>query len=183
MAFKRIRLEKQVCSKIICKKTIIRKTISKRPIRRKPVCKRIAAKLPKIQKSAFHAIAGSDQFILDMIFTKVRYQAETLDLNHEFNTSTSTFQPKQTGIYTLQASIMFELNSITAVTLDLEIRINGVPRISDQENFTSQTGMIDASGIVQLNTHDYVEVFARASGASGDIRSGLASRFEGARIS
>lgn len=183
MAFKSIRLEKQVCSKIVLKKTVFIKPACKKAIRRKPVCKRMAAKLPKIRKSAFHAIAGSDQPIMEAIFTKVRYQAELLDLNNEYNPSTSTFQPKQNGIYTLQASILFEAMTLTAITLNLEVRINGIPRISDQESFTSRTGIIDASGIVQLKTYDHVEVFARAIGESGDIRSGLASRFEGARIS
>ncbi|CAM4441242.1 hypothetical protein FHS16_003848 [Paenibacillus endophyticus] len=183
MAFKSIRLEKQVCSKIVCKKTVIKKTISNRAIRRKPVCKRVAVKLPKIRKSAFHAIAGNDQSIMDATITKVRYQAELLDLNNEYNASTSTFQPKQNGIYTLQATILFESMTPTAITLNLDILINGIPRISDQESFTTRTGIIDASGIVQLKTHDHVEVFARAIGESGDIRSGLSSRFEGARIS
>ncbi|WP_138751296.1 hypothetical protein [Paenibacillus sinopodophylli] len=80
------------------------------------------------------------------------------------------------------AIFMIETITLTPVAVDVVIRINGIPRISDRENFTPRIGVIDAAGIVQLQSYDEVEVFARANGENGDIVSGFATRFEGARI-
>lgn len=173
MTIRRTKVAKSTCTTIVCKKTVCKKAVS-----RKRVCNPI-----RIRKSAFRAVSGADQTILDGVFTKVRYQVEELDLNNEYNSATSTFRPKQNGIYSLFASVSFETITLTPVVMDLQIRINGVPRISDQENFTPRTGLIDAAGIIQLHARDRVEVFARATGENGDIQSGLATRFEGARIS
>ncbi|WP_161807521.1 hypothetical protein [Bacillus sp. FJAT-28004] len=58
-----------------------------------------------------------------------------------------------------------------------------MPRISDQEDFTNVSGLIDAGGIVQLQARDRVEVFATVFDKNVEIQSGIATRFEGARIS
>ncbi|ANY72711.1 hypothetical protein [Paenibacillus ihbetae] len=161
--------------KLVCKKTICKHTISKKTSGKKRVGK-------KVRKSAFKAVSGIDQLISDGVFSKVQYQVEELDLNNEYNSSTSTFTPKQRGIYSLVASVSFTTITLTPVRMDLEIRVNGVPRISDEENFEPRTGKIDAAGIIQLMARDRVEVFARATGENGTILSGLATRFEGIRI-
>lgn len=170
MAFRRAGEKKLVCKKTVLKKTVCKQTVcaGKKIIRR---------------KSAFIAVSGTDQTIADGVFTKVDYQVEELDLNNEYNPATSTFRPRQSGIYSLVASVSFTTITLTPVRMDLQIRVNGLARISDQENFTPRTGIIDAAGIVQLQARDIVEVFARATGENGDILRGLATRFEGARIS
>ncbi|MGE7825782.1 ABC transporter permease [Paenibacillus sp. NPDC093718] len=166
MAFKR-----SGSRKLVYKKTLSKHTASK---------KKRAGK--KIRKSVFRAVSGVDQIITDGVFSKVQYQVEELDLNNEYNSSTSTFTPKQRGVYSLLASVSFTTITLTPVRMDLEIRVNGVPRISDEENFEPRTGQIDAAGIIQLMARDRVEVFARATGENGIILSGFATRFEGARI-
>ncbi|RAR41204.1 ABC transporter permease [Paenibacillus sp. MDMC362] len=165
MAFKR-----SGSRKLVYKKKLSKLTASKK--------KRVG----KIRKSAFRAVSGIDQEINDGVFSKVQYQVEELDLNNEYNSSTSTFTPKQRGIYSLLASVSFTTITLTPVRMDLEIRVNGVPRISEEENFEPRTGKIDASGLIQLMARDRVEVFARATGENGTILSGFATRFEGARI-
>ena len=172
------------------KKPVSKQSICREPVRKKKICKTIICKpipkkrcgVKKFRKSAFIAISGIDQTLTDGVFSKVQYQVEELDLNNEYNSATSTFRPKQNGVYSLVASAAFETITLTPVTFDLQIRVNGVPRILDQENFTPRTGIIDAAGIVQLRARDRVEVFARATGENGDIQSGVATRFEGARI-
>jgi hypothetical protein len=72
---------------------------------------------------------------------------------------------------------------VTVFTLDLEIRVNGVPRITDREDYNSTSGIIDAGGIVQLEARDRVQVFATVIDKNVEIQSGLETRFEGARIS
>ncbi|MFX3634759.1 MAG: hypothetical protein ACE3L7_23240 [Candidatus Pristimantibacillus sp.] len=172
MAINRVRVEKRVCTKIISKKTVCKKTVSK-----KRVCK------PIKRRSAFRAVSGVDQQLLDGSISQVQYQVEELDLNNEYNSATSTFRPKQNGVYTLFASVFFRTTTVTSYTLNLEIRVNGVPRISDQEDYNNISGIIDTGGIVNLNASDRVQVFARVIDKNVEIQSGLATRFEGARIS
>lgn len=157
------------------RKLVHKKTLSKHAASKK---KRVG----KIRKSAFRAVSGIDQEITDGVFSKVQYQVEELDLRNEYNSSTSTFTPKQKGVYSLLASVSFTTVTLTPVRMDLEIRVNGVPRISEEENFEPRTGKIDAAGLIQLMARDRVEVFARATEENGTILSGFATRFEGARI-
>ena len=91
MAFKR-----SGSRKLVYKKTLSKHTASKK--------KRVG----KIRKSAFRAVSGIDQEITDGVFSKVQYQVEELDLKNEYNSSTSTFTPKQRGIYSLLASVSLQ---------------------------------------------------------------------------
>lgn len=170
--------KKQICKKQICKKTPDQKRVCERPAPKKPIRK----KHPK-HHSAFKAISGFNQRLYTDDFTKVRFQVEDFDLNNEYNPAASTFRPKHNGVYSLAASVSFQAFAFTPVTVQLEIRINGVPNISDQEIVGSRHGTIDASGIIQLKACDKVEVFARICGGKAEIQSGLATRFEGAQIS
>ncbi|RCW45525.1 hypothetical protein [Paenibacillus prosopidis] len=156
---------------------------TKKRVCKKRVCKKRVCK--PFKKSAFRAVSGTDQTLLDDETAKVRYQVQELDLNNEYNPATSTFRPKHDGVYSLFASVFFEIITRPEVIIGLEIRVNGAPKISDQEIralFGPQRGIIDASGIVQLEARDRVEVFATFIGENAEIQSGVATRFEGARI-
>ncbi|MGG1633129.1 ABC transporter permease [Paenibacillus sp. NRS-1760] len=172
MTVTRARKVKQSSKRLICKEVVC-----KRPVSKKLICKPVRSR-----KSAFRAVSGIDQNLLDGTTAKVLYQVEELDLNNEYNPANSTFRPKQKGVYALFASVFFQTVTVTTFTLDLEIRVNGVPRISDQEDFTNTSGIIEASGLVQLQARDRVQVFATVLNKNVQIQSGLATRFEGARI-
>ncbi|CAM4066203.1 hypothetical protein L1N85_09590 [Paenibacillus alkaliterrae] len=178
MAIKRIGVEKRVCRKRVCKEIVSKKRVCKETVCKKRVCKPV-----KKRNSAFRAVSGIDQQLHDRTTAKVLYQVEELDLNNEYNSANSTFRPRQNGVYALFASVFFETITVTSFTLDLEIRVNGVPRISDQEDFNNVSGIIDAGGIVQLRARDRVEVFATVFDKNVIIQSGVNTRFEGARIS
>jgi hypothetical protein len=175
-------------SKAIVKTSSIRSRKSCQ-CKKKCVCKKKHGCKPiKARKSAFRAISGADQFLTENVFQKVKYQVEELDLNNEYNASRSTFRPKHSGIYFLLASVAFEqITRGESVSMDLEIRVNNVPRISDREQFGVPNGIgidgiISTSGSINLKSTDRVEVFARPSRIGGDALSGFATRFEGVRI-
>jgi hypothetical protein len=204
MTIKRVGVKKRVCKSIvrksvsktiICKKIVSKKRVRKpvvcRPIvRKKRVCKPIVCRpIKRVIKqrvkrnSAFRAVSGVDQPLLDGTTEQIQYQVEELDLGNEYNSANSTFRPKHDGVYTLFASVFFQTVTVTAYTLDLEIRVNGVARISDQEDFNNTSGIIEAGGIVELEARDRVQVFATVFEKNVEIQSGLSTRFEGARIS
>lgn len=154
---------------------------SKKRVCKKRVCKKRVCK--PFKKSAFRAVSGAEQNLLDEVTSQVQYQVQELDLNNEYNPATSTFRPKQNGVYSLFASVSFAAPTLIPATIGLQIRVNGVSRISDQEDFISTRGIIDAGGIVQLEARDRVEVFATVIDKNVEIQSGVNTRFEGARIS
>ncbi|MBD2869964.1 ABC transporter permease [Paenibacillus arenilitoris] len=174
---------KGTCKKVVSKSIFFKKTVIKKTVCKPPTGKKCVGKKVRRVRSAFRAIAGTEQNVMQDLFTKVRFQVEEFDLNNEYNASTSTFRPRQSGIYSLLASVSTETITMTPYTLDLEIRVNGVPRISDLENFLPRPGIIDASGIVQLRARDRVEVFLRSTFENVIVQSGLATRFEGNRVS
>lgn len=154
---------------------------SKKRISKKRLCKKRVCK--PFKKSAFRAVSGTDQVMLDGVPAQVRYQVQELDLNNEYNPATSTFRPKNNGVYSLFASVFFQTVTVTDFTLSLEIRVNGVSRISDREDYFNTSGIIDAGGIVELEARDRVQVVATVFDKNVEIQSGVATRFEGARIS
>lgn len=137
----------------------------------------------KVNPSAFRAISNADQPLQGGTFPQVFYQAEQFDLNCEYDPATSTFIPKQSGVYSLVASISFTPPTEGTRAIAMAIRVNGSPVITDREEFSFGTGNLDASGIVSLQAGDVVQVFATTSGVSvGTIESGVGTRFEGVRL-
>ncbi|MDQ0116243.1 C1q-like domain-containing protein [Paenibacillus harenae] len=164
-------------SKPTCKKTVFKKTVCKQVVR-----KRCDGKRFKGRKSAFIAVSGTDQTLNMGQFMQVQFQVEEVDLNNEYNPATSTFRPKQAGLYSLVASVSFSVVTMSEVDMRLEIRVNGVARIFDSEHFFPRDNIIDAAGIVKLEARDTVQVFARAAGENGTINGSLGTRFEGFKI-
>jgi|GEM_PF-1510509 len=183
---------KTTVSRSASNKSISSTTASSKPVNGRTVRSNHAACKPKPKKwvcrkfkkrsSAFRAVSGANQTLLIGSFQKVQYQVEELDLNNEYNSATSTFRPKQRGVYALVASASVTTITLTDYQMELEIRVNNVARISEIEDFTPRLGIITATGIVPLQAGDRVEVFARVTGENVEILSGLATHFEGAKI-
>lgn len=133
-------------------------------------------------KSAFRAVKSITQ-LLSPVPRKVLYPAEVLDVNNEYDPTTSTFIAQQSGIYSFNASIFFiPDNPDTRYLIFIDIQVNGTSVASDSETVPFGSTTIDVSVIQQLQAGDRVEVFA-GSGAGGQIQVSLSeTRFEGARI-
>ncbi|MGM0881292.1 MAG: hypothetical protein ACQEXQ_09635 [Bacillota bacterium] len=63
---------------------------SKKRVSNQRVCKKRVCK--PFKKSAFRAVSGTDQVMLDGVPAQVQYQVQELDLNNEYNPATSTFR-------------------------------------------------------------------------------------------
>ncbi|MFC0274978.1 ABC transporter permease [Metabacillus herbersteinensis] len=113
-----------------------------------------------VRSSAFRAVSNNtDQQITSAReLTKVQYPVEQLDINNEYNPVTSTFTPRQNGIYSIIASIL--ASPVAAQTfIELRIFVNGEPGVGVFENITGVLGSISVSTNLQLQVGDTVEVF------------------------
>ncbi|MFF2482483.1 hypothetical protein [Paenibacillus sp. NPDC058071] len=112
---------KSTATKSTTAKATYCKPVFPKPFRKPVVCKPACHKKPvrKARKSAFAAVSGANQTLTDGVFAKVQYQVQQLDLNNEYNSATSTFRPKQSGVYSLVASVSFTTITMTPVTMDL----------------------------------------------------------------
>jgi hypothetical protein len=105
-----------------------------------------------------------------------------LDLGCEYDTETSTFTPKQSGVYSIFASILFRSNTFEQSTVIIEVIVNGVPTLSDDEYFPFGSGIVDTGGILPLKAGDKVQVTAFIAGLPGQILSDIGTRFDGAKM-
>lgn len=106
----------------------------------------------------------------------VNYRDVIFDLNNEYNPDSSTFKPKKDGVYLIIASITFFPNdSNVNYRLVLNIRVNGIPVITDDEFFgpnTVGTGdQVSVSGILKLKADDEISVslFSTTNGSIGTV--------------
>ncbi|GLX71174.1 C1q-like domain-containing protein [Paenibacillus glycanilyticus] len=146
----------------------------------KYVCKPVVKKKCKkvVRKSAFRANANQVQSIPAATLVQVAFGQEVFDLGREYNPVTSTFQAKQSGIYTFFASVYFSFAVAAPVEVTVVLRVNGQTAFGDTETL-SFDGVIDTSGIVSLRRGDNVTVEFISSSA-GSIIPNAGTHFDGA---
>ncbi|MCM3673070.1 complement C1q domain-containing protein [Peribacillus simplex] len=117
---------------------------------------------------------------------KVFFPNELLDLENEYDPSTSTFTAKNSGVYLFITSLNFFPDPIEVpYQVRVQILVNG-SSVGTEDEFTRGdsgdfTLVILLSAKVNLNAGDTVEVFA-SSTTPGVLLPGKATRFEGARF-
>ncbi|WGT41434.1 ABC transporter permease [Lysinibacillus sp. 1 U-2021] len=138
--------------------------------------------------SAFRAdTSGSLDQILDgtLPVEKVFFKNEIFDIENEYDSSTSTFTAKHSGVYHFIASLHFlPLSFVKDFQVRVQIFVNGSVNAADVEfqgTESSFTLGIEINSIVQLNAGDYVEVFA-SSTIRGILVQDLGNTFAGARF-
>jgi hypothetical protein len=136
-------------------------------------------------KSAFRAEKEVEQpFMVGS--TPVTYESEIFDLNDEYDPVTSTFIPKQDGVYLILASVGFIPDGLER-SAALIIEVNGNDALVDSETFSffilDLTSVLSVSGILFLTAGDNVTVRLEARLEGGTITDeGSATHFEAARF-
>lgn len=119
--------------------------------------------------SAFRAISNTTVRLngaLERI--KIFYPIVQYDLVNEYNAATSTFIPKDKGIYSLIASLSAarDASDTNEYILFLELRVNGKV-IATAQNYIGPaapfTNQVFVTADIQLQANDKVEVFAQSS--------------------
>ncbi|WP_342604903.1 hypothetical protein [Peribacillus sp. FSL E2-0159] len=140
--------------------------------------------------SAFSAATQGSSVLQPLAGTlplaKVFFPNVLLDLENEYDPSTSTFTAKNSGVYLFFTSLNFFSDPIgVPYQVRVQIQVNGSSVGTDDEFTRVHSGdftpVISLSAKVNLNAGDTVEVFA-SSTTPGVLLPGKATRFEGARF-
>nr|WP_186381800.1 hypothetical protein [Paenibacillus terrae] len=110
--------------------------------------------------SAFRALASNNQSIFPFSRTKVQFANEQFDLNNEYSPSSSTFVPKQTGIYSIDSSVVFGpsvTNQLTSISMN--VLVNNAVVATTIKNFVPTAAFsVKISAILRLRPGDRVEI-------------------------
>ena len=127
-----------------------------------------AAKLGTDAKNtpAFSAYANTDQNSLtDDTYTKLAMNAEFYDTDSKYDVSNYRFTPTVAGKYNFGACVFIE-GSANFITVNLALYKNGSQLFYVSENVDSLSGnTINAT--IELDSDDYVELYAKADVESG----------------
>jgi hypothetical protein len=136
----------------------------------------------RVCPSAFKAEDGLNpsQTINPNFNTVVEYERVVVDLNNEYDPETSTFTPKQNGIYSIIGSVSLGItNPPQDSTIFISIRVNGDDIELDKETAVdTNLNIITISRIMPLNAGDEVQIVIMSNQA-GSI---IGGSFQGARF-
>ena len=138
-------------------------------------------------QSAFRAEKIFAQNITENIDIKVSYEDQIFDLNDEYDPLTSTFTPKQGGVYFVFAIVSLELFGLDLSHIAiLNINVNNNLTLGSEGIYPAGLPAIptlSVSGIIHLNAGDAVTVHFKCLTADGIISDFPdVSHFEAARF-
>ncbi|MED4650703.1 hypothetical protein ABES13_17680 [Bacillus pseudomycoides] len=120
-----------------------------------------------VPQSAFRAINETiEQSVGPADLTQIEYPSEVFDLNNEYDPSTSTFIPKQDGVYSVIASIGFLPEDVISYSVRIFIVVNGNLRVADNDFLGEElliVNLVSVSAILNLSKGDRVQVIAQAT--------------------
>tara|TARA_R100001480_G_scaffold153848_1_gene157667 strand:- start:54 stop:530 length:477 start_codon:yes stop_codon:yes gene_type:complete len=135
---------------------------------------------------SFSAKLSSGQIISASTFTKVQFDNEQYDTDNKYDTSNYRFTPTISGVYHINALIMFANLSGTGNLVKVRITKNGSYLTQCGDFAMTTTGSADpiwTTAIdVQLNTTDYIEVEAFQNTGGGVELDTNFSYFSGYRL-
>lgn len=118
-----------------------------------------------VPQSAFRATRSGPQD-LSGLRTAITFPNERFDLNAEYDPMTSTFAPKQDGVYMINASIIFFAAPQASSSVFLFVSLNGGVSVASSANAfmdATQPNIVTISTIEQLNVGDLVQISAFSS--------------------
>ena len=119
-------------------------------------------------KPSFGAYLNANQSISNNTNTKINFNTEYWDSDGKFDTSTNRFTPGIAGKYFFNSSLRYDNGGSYEVSLI--IYKNGSEYIKVRFNQNSSVETIQVTGILELDTDDYVEIYGRqAQGGSVSV--------------
>jgi len=131
--------------------------------------------LPK-QSACRGYLSGADQSVPSATWTKIQFNAESYDIQNEFDSATNyRFTATKAGIYSVKAKYHFG-TAVGSFFYRIQIRVNGsnYSQFNIEHNSDDNAAYVGVADDVQLNAGDYVEIFAyQNTGGANNLYAGL----------
>ncbi|WP_243523703.1 hypothetical protein [Bacillus pseudomycoides] len=138
---------------------------------------------PGAIESAFRANKTTVQPITAITVETVIFEDELFDFNNEYDGST-TFVPKQEGVYQINSNIVFAPNTGDSYFVRFNMVINGVVVATDLSSNNIATTSFTLATIYGLNPGDNVniQIFSSVGGTAAFLTGQESSSFSAARF-
>ncbi|CAG9620347.1 C1q-like domain-containing protein [Sutcliffiella rhizosphaerae] len=121
---------------------------------------------------AFRAVKSTDQPVEANESVKITFEEEQFDLGNTYNNITSTFVPRESGVYYVSSSFTFAPDVNARYRTRADIVVNGTTVAADNDfwNLLNVFNVVNVSAVLYLQAGDLVEIFGQSS-LSGTILS------------
>lgn len=140
---------------------------------------------------AFRALKEEIQPLVAGESSKITFEQEQFDIGNIYNPNSSTFVPRESGVYYVAASFTFAPAQNVPYRTRADIVVNGVTVQVDNDYWDqlSNLNVVNVSAVLQLQAGDLVEIFGQST-VSGIIEPdveipnfGFSSNFEAFKVS
>ncbi|MGD6873764.1 C1q-like domain-containing protein [Sutcliffiella horikoshii] len=114
---------------------------------------------------AFRALKTSVQPLAADVSRKITFEEEQFDIGNIYNSTTSTFVPRESGVYYVAASFTFAPNENVPYRTRADIVVNGIT-VQVDNDYWDQLGnlnVVSVSAVLQLQAGDLVEIFGQST--------------------
>lgn len=140
---------------------------------------------------AFRAVKTLTQPLAADEVAKITFEQEEFDIGNIYNAGSSTFVPRESGVYYVAASFTFGPDENVPYRTRADIVVNGVTVQVDNDywNELGNLNVINVSAVLQLQAGDLVEIFGTSSTAGlifnnlEDSSLGYSTNFEAFKVS
>ena len=117
---------------------------------------------------AFESYLSSDQTLSNDTSTKITFDLEAFDTDSTFNTSNNRFTPAVSGKYYIYGRLIFNDGSVAGDdTHAVQIYKNGSRYADIFTKANSRDPIITYNQIIDLDSDDYVEIYANINNSDG----------------
>lgn len=128
----------------------------------------------KRRTPAFLAAKITNQPLTANEASKITYENENFDIGDIYNATTSTFVPRESGIYYVAASFTFASEENVPYRTRADIVVNGITVQADNDYWDNLDilNALTVSAVLQLQAGDLVEIFGQST-VTGIIEEGV----------
>ncbi|WP_339149055.1 MULTISPECIES: hypothetical protein [unclassified Sutcliffiella] len=114
---------------------------------------------------AFRALKEDIQPLVAGESTKITFEQEQFDIGNIYNPNSSTFVPRESGVYYVAASFTFAPEANVPYRTRADIVVNGVTVQVDNDfwNQLPNLNVVNVSAVLQLQAGDLVEIFGQST--------------------
>ncbi|WP_404448218.1 complement C1q domain-containing protein [Sutcliffiella horikoshii] len=140
---------------------------------------------------AFRALKTGVQPLVAGQSSKITFEEEQFDIGNIYNSTNSTFVPRESGVYYVAASFTFAPDENIPYRTRADIVVNGITVQVDNDYWDqlANLNVVNVSAVLQLQAGDLVEIFGQST-VDGFIEPdveipnfGFSSNFEAFKVS